>query len=51
MKQLSLVNALIMAASISGFSQSGVGTTTRFAISPDNIQIAYEVHGTGEARL
>jgi len=51
MKQLSLVNALIMAASISGFSQSGVGTTTRFAISPDNIQIAYEVHGTGEPAL
>jgi pimeloyl-ACP methyl ester carboxylesterase len=51
MKQIILTNFTMIAITFSAIGQSASGKQTLFVISPDNIRIAYEVHGDGTPAL
>ena len=51
MKQFILLNVTMIAISFSAMSQSTSGKQASFAVSSDNIHIAYEVHGEGMPAL
>ena len=51
MKQFFLTNATLIAVAFAAISQPGPGKKTSFAISPDSVRLAYEVHGEGMPSL